>query len=993
MRLLSVLLVSLSFVCSAAAQKEYGFDNRKPSGQPYLSPQETVKRMKVPPGFSVKLFAAEPLMVNPIAMTIDEKGRVWIIESFEYPKRTPKGKAPRDRIIILEDTDGDGIADKRTVFAEGKDFPVTKERAEKGLGAFDMASGLEVGYGGCYVGAPPYLWHIKGKDKAEGFEIVASGFGSQDTHETLNTFTWGPDGWLYGLHGVFTISKVKPGEPRASAPGGAPGEPIDLDAGVWRYHPRTKKFEIFAEGTSNPWGMDFNSQGECFLCCCVIPHLFHMVPGGIYIKQGGKPSHNPYAYGAFKEICDHTFHKESGWAHAGLLCLDAPHMPKEFQSSVIIGSIHGCSIKRNTLKPNGSTFTASRADDFLVSGDKNFRPIQMRWVPDGSILVSDWHDQNPCHQTNPDDWDYDRGRIYRIVPPKPEKSVRESEMPFQLRNRARLAMEKLKRKSAPQHFFTATGFNIGNPNALAELGDSVLRDNLVEYQSAIFNRCPEVARVGLQSQYESMRIWAIRTLTDGNALNSTQLNLLKELVKNEKSPKVLLEVAAAMLRSGNSISQMTVLSELYQKPGIASDPLIPFMLWLATERELTNHRDAVLTWMSKNAVGNELIATHLLSRTIRRLSATGKLDDLSACLKLIQASQDNTFCAKALVGMAEGMKGRKVKGIDQWSDLAAQLIRRNNPDITRLVRTLSSSFYDATSVPHHLATLSKPSPDPRERIDAIEDLAFMQAAEGLPLIIKTMHTDPIETVRLAAARSLVAYEQPTLARDVLEQWKTYPPRVRAELINTLRSRRPWAKVMMEAVGSKVIDRSEMHNNVALAIRQFKDKELNELLDKHYGVFRDTPPDVESVLAKLRKEIPAKQGNFANGKEVYVKHCQQCHKFEGLGHEVGPTLDGAERSREYLLINIVDPNRVVGTPYFIRTIVLKNGKVITGILAEEDSTTIRLKRENAVIEVIVKADIEEQSTSTKSLMPEGLPNNMTIQELRDLIRYLEPTSKK
>ena len=287
--------------------------------------------------------------------------------------------------------------------------------------------------------------------------------------------------------------------------------------------------------------MDFNSQGECFICACVIPHLYHMVPGGIYIKQGGKPSHNPYAYGAIKEICDHTFHKESGWAHAGLLCLDAPHMPKEYQNSVIFGSIHGCSIKQNILKPNGSTFTASRGDDFLVSGDKNFRPIQMRWAPDGSILVSDWHDQNPCHQTNPDDWDYEHGRIYRIVPPKPETPIKTSEMPYQLRTQARLAMESPKKKAASQHFFSTASYQAGNPKVVP-LQESVFRNNLVEFQSAIFNQCPEVARVGLDSQFESNTyLGDALSLTDGNALGGAQRSLLKQIVKAESSPRVLLE--------------------------------------------------------------------------------------------------------------------------------------------------------------------------------------------------------------------------------------------------------------------------------------------------------------------------------------------------------------------------------------------------------------------------------------------------------------------
>src|SRR3954464_12957689 len=401
------LLAVLLLAPAAAAQKEFGFDNRKPSGQPYLTPAETVAKMKVAPEFEGKLFAGEPDCVNPIAFTIDEKGRVWVVECFEYPSRAGK-KVPRDRIVILEDTDGDGVCDKRTVFAEGKDFPVTEERKKAGLGAFDMASGIEVGHGGVFVGAPPYLWFIENKDDKPGkFDVLLKGFGSQDTHETLNTFQWGPDGWLYGLHGIFTNSAVKPGDQ-------LDGPEARINGGIWRYHPKQKKFEIFAEGTSNPWGMDWrNTDGQFILACCVIPHLYHMVPGGIYRRQGGT-SYNPYAYGYIQEISDHTFHRESGWAHAGLISLDVPHMPERFRNSVIFGSIHGCSIKQNILKPNGSTFTASRGDDFLVSGDKNFRPINMKWGPAGDIYVIDWHDQHPCHQTNPDDWDYDHGRVYRI---------------------------------------------------------------------------------------------------------------------------------------------------------------------------------------------------------------------------------------------------------------------------------------------------------------------------------------------------------------------------------------------------------------------------------------------------------------------------------------------------------------------------------------------------------------------------------------------------
>src|SRR5262249_15308175 len=162
-------------------------------------------------------------------------GRLWVVECFEYPRRTPRGKKPRDRIKILEDTDGDGKCDKVTVWAEGQSLPV----------GWDLATGIEVGNGGVYLGAAPYLFFLKdgkGTGKCDTQEILLKGFGSEDTHETLNTFTWGPDGKLYGLHGIFTNSRV---------------EGVRMNAAVWRYDAPARKFDVFAEGTSNPWGLDF----------------------------------------------------------------------------------------------------------------------------------------------------------------------------------------------------------------------------------------------------------------------------------------------------------------------------------------------------------------------------------------------------------------------------------------------------------------------------------------------------------------------------------------------------------------------------------------------------------------------------------------------------------------------------------------------------------------------------------------------------------------
>ncbi len=260
-----------------------------------LQPLDAAAAMTVPEGFHVQLAAGEPLVHQPIAMAFDHRGRLWVAEAHTYPIRAPEGQG-EDRIIILEDTDQDGDFDSRKVFIEG----------------LNLVSGMEVGFGGVWVGAAPYLMFIPdrdGDDQPDGKpEILLDGFGYHDTHETLNAFIWGPDGWLYGCHGVFTHSKV-----------GKPGTPDErrtpLNCGVWRYHPVRHEFEMFARGTSNPWGVDFNEYGQAFITACVIPHMYHIIQGARYQRQGGQ-HFNPHLYDDIKTIADHAHYAGNIRDHA-----------------------------------------------------------------------------------------------------------------------------------------------------------------------------------------------------------------------------------------------------------------------------------------------------------------------------------------------------------------------------------------------------------------------------------------------------------------------------------------------------------------------------------------------------------------------------------------------------------------------------------------------------------------------------------------------------
>lgn len=997
-------LVLLVGSAPVLAQKEHGFDNRKPSGQPYLKPEETVARMKVADGFEVNLFAAEPQLVNPIAMTVDEKGRVWVVECFEYPKRTAKGKMPRDRVKILEDTDGDGVCDKVTTFIEGKDFPVP----------FDLASGIEVGNGGVYLGAPPYLFFIENKDDKPGkIEILLKGFGSQDTHETLNTFQWGPDGRLYGLHGVFTYSEVTPGQ--------GDGPTTRLNAAVWRYDTKTKKFEVFAEGTSNPWGMDWrNTDGQFILCCCVIPHLFHMVPGGNYKRQGGLPS-NPYVYGEIKEICDHTFHKESGWAHAGLISLDTPMMPEKYRNSVIFGSIHGCSIKQNILKPNGSSYTASRGDDFLVSGDKNFRPINLRWGHNGEIYCIDWHDQNPCHQTNADDWDYARGRVYRIQPKglktkKAEdlgkKSNKElfgllnEDNPYRYRTAIRLVGERNPTRKSIQELIPENDTESGESKRKWQLriermasrmangpdysgkSEKDVEDLVFGMQSLIRGAEDAYKAAGKEapnSDRMSIETW-IRHLGEQLKLDPFIVKqLLPPIAANIKSPSIRRELCSAAIHSAEPL--VDLLHALANRREDAADPVIPQLLWIAYEPVLAKNPEDELRWLRENAPGNLLITDTIVPRAMRRLIATGKREDVGLCVAFIADLTDSGVRAKALDALVSAIGNRTVDAPHEWPTAQEKLAIDSNADVKRLTGSLAIKFRDAEAIHKAMAVAGDAEKyKTPERVAAVRDLAVVRSPGTVPFLMELVRGKNDDALKTEAIRALGGIDVPKISQDLLAVWTNLSPANRNEVVQILAGRRDWAADLVAAVAAKKVARTDLNDNVALRIQALKDPKLTAEVEKHWGRFRPTPAELNALMDKMRGELAAAPGSFNRGKLVFDNQCAKCHKFDGRGSEVGPSIEGAGRDIEYLLINVLDPNRVIGAPYFMRTVNLLNGRVETGVLQAEDGQSITLKTENAVLKQIQKKDIDDVKVQEKSLMPEGLGNNMSVQDFRDLVRY-------
>ncbi|MBM3829141.1 MAG: dehydrogenase [Verrucomicrobia bacterium] len=597
-----------------------------------LSPEESVKAMTLPPGFKVTVFAAEPDVKQPIAMCIDDRGRIWVIENYTYPIRKP-GDQGDDRIVVFEDTDGDGKHDKRTVFIEG----------------LNLASGIEWGFGGVFVGAAPWLLHIpvketdKGPQPAGEPKRLLEGFAWHDTHEMLNTFTWGPDGWLYGCHGVFTHSHVK-------VAGAPDSERQFINAGVWRYQPVKKRFEVFAEGTSNPWGIDFNEYGHCFIEACVIPHLFHMIQGGRYHRQAGQhyaptieearrvaanyfdqsfspqqgqPENsysfkdakvqpiNPFIYDDLKTIADHRHYLGAtphggnarsdaaggGHAHAGLMCYLGGSWPKEYHGKLFIGNIHGQRLNVDVPERKGSGYVGKHAPDFLNFNDRASQTLNQMIDQDGNVFVIDWYDRQQCHnQRDPNVHDRSNGRIYKIsygnkkaTQPDLAKASDEELVKrltdsneWHARHARRVLQERYPLRADLGHSMLPAPTSAGLARILLDSKDNVyrLRALWTLHNHGVQKGYNPVDR--LKDADATLRAWTIQLLCEDKNPGDAALKEFARLAKEDPSPVVRLYLASACQRL--TVAQRAPIVEaLLAHAEDADDHNLPLMYWYATE--------------------------------------------------------------------------------------------------------------------------------------------------------------------------------------------------------------------------------------------------------------------------------------------------------------------------------------------------------------------------------------------------------------------------
>jgi putative heme-binding domain-containing protein len=966
----------------SAEPNPYGQD-RAPN--PPRSPREAIAAMTVPPGFQVELVAGEPDIVNPVAMTFDERGRIWITESLEYPRREP-GKG-RDRVKVLEDTDGDGRADRFTVFADGLNIP----------------SGIAVGHGGVWVANSPDLLFLQDRDgdgRADVREVVVTGFGRDDTHELPNSLTWGPDGWLYGWNGVFNPSKVALHN----------GKTYSFTCAIFRIHPKTRVFEIWCEGTSNPWGIAIDPEGSFFASACVIDHLWHLVETGYYIRQGGP--YPPYTW----PIGSIVAHKHQKAAYCGIHYFDSPAYPPQYRDRLYMGNIHGNCINVDVLETIGSTYRARPAPDFLHAHDAWFMPVSQKTGPDGCLYILDWYDRYHCYQdANRDPGGIDRlkGRLYRVRYNGTPRRVG-----FDLGKASDddliklLASPNVYDRDIAQRLLTERA----SPVIRAKL-ESLVLDATAPRKARLHGLWALIGsgplepgfHVRLMNEHDpALLAWAVRAAGNQGRVEPAIQERLADLGRNSA-----LEVRLQAAIAGRKLQAADPLPILLNALLYASDPLIPHVVWrnlqpLLEERQLDVARLleelASLPADNPRRVNNPLKG--VAPWAIERIMASPKADARVVRVLLRSIVRDEEML-EALDRVAERMREANpspqlTKGLrEELSRLLGRRVANAGDPVVVGIRIVLSYCGDLESLKAVLQIARTPctNADPRLherealRFKAVQAVLYRRTPGLIRQLIEAILAEDESKSSLQFRGKVIAaldsLDDPEVAPILLRAMPIFPAQLKPRAIELLTERPIWARPLLAAISSKQIPQTALSVTQLRKLVQFKDPELARNVKALWGTIRDgRNPQREQVVDQMRRLIRATPGDPVAGQSVFNKLCAQCHKIYGEGQEVGPDITSDGRNDfEQLLSNVFDCNLVIGPGYQATTVATTDGRILSGLLSEDGRDRVVLRLQGGKLETIPRAQIDEMKTSAVSLMPDDVEKQLAPQEIADLFAFL------
>jgi len=958
-----------------------------------MAPEQALQSFVLPPNLSIELLLAEPEVSQPLEITFDHKGRLWVVQYSQYPY--PKGlkvtgidhhlraqydKVPApppeavqgaDKITFFEDTDGDGVYDTSTDAITG----------------LNIATAVEFGRGHIWVLNPPSLLAYPDTDDnglPDGPPVVhLKGFGLEDTHAVANSLRWGPDGWLYGATGSTVTSNISS---KNTANVAFQGQ------GIWRYHPEKEEFELFSEGGGNTFHVEIDSKGRIYSGDNgAQTRGQYYKQGAYYVKNWGKhgPLTNAYAFGFLRNMPLQG--DQVRFTHAWIQ-YEGGSLEGFNQKLIAINPLQNF-LQLSELIVDGSTFRTVDIDRLVETDDHWFRPVDIKAGPDGAIYLADWYDSRLSHIDPQDNWHKSSGRIYRLYQnhQKPLPAFDISSYSSQELIGLLSHENKWFRQQALRQFGDRKDPKVAVPLARilkSETGQLALESLWALNLSGHFD--DQIAKLALSHANPYVRMWAVRLLGDTRLIPDQVFQAVERMLSVEQHPEVLSQLACTAKRLPGP-QAVSIIQGLLNKPGMETDPDNPLLTWWAIESAMSKSQQSIVELYKNSKLWDTPLSQQIiLPRIAQKLMMLGTGVSLTACGQLLSLAPDVDLAKPVIEGIQEGIAttdlqtlprelttemNKYLKAVGQ-APLALQLRERNQ-----------------TAINSALEVIANPLAAVGDRVTYIKIIGEASIEEAIPVLLKLVADTNVKTsIRKTAIEALGRFQDPAIGAKVAS---LYPDKLRAEpalrvaAFDLFSSRKTWAEPFLRMISeTRQVQPSDVPDPVIRQFQLLDQQEINVLIDT---IWPDLPVDNQLKLEtakRIQQAVTSQTPNLTNGRMLYLRQCGSCHKLNQEGGIIGPDLTGYDRSNlQYLITNIIDPNVDIREGYVNYQVITADGRNIVGTIADRSSELLLIKSFGGTEFRIPSQQVKQLKAQNISIMPEKLLDNLSVKELCDLFGYL------
>lgn len=946
---------------------------------PPTPPQEAVKKFKHRSDVAIDLMAHEPIVEQPLYASWDSKGRMWVTQYRQYqfpaglkivsydqhlrakfdkvPLPPPRGDKGADKITVFEDTDGDGFFDKH----------------EDVITGLNIASAALHGMGRIWVLNPPYLLSYPDADfdaKPDGDpEVELSGFGLEDTHSVATNLQWGMDGWLYGANGSTTTGNVSSANTKNVKWEGQC---------IWRYHPKKKTFEIYAEGGGNTFSLDIDSKGRIFSGTNGATRGMHYEQGSYGIKGWGKhgPLTNPYAFGWFEHMRHEGDNKRFPQAFA---IYEGGLLGSAYEGKIIAPNALQNLVYVSQLIPDGSTFRTKDEEQLMTTTDRWFRPVWAGVGPDGGFYMADWYDTRLSHVSPVDDWHKTSGRIYRVRPASGAPKLK----PFDLSKAS--GEELLGYLSHQNEWFRKQAVHEIAWRNLTELAPKLKA--LPQSMETLWalDALGAVDEVPLSSKDPYIRRWAVKMIGEGHGGSA---DTLVRLAKEEKHP----EVRAQILATAKKLDAKSALPLLWSGEADDESGHLPLLAWWALESKAEKEREAVFAFLKSDAafLKTKLFRDHLAEKLAKRYALAGGEENLNSCAELLALTTDVDIRSTFVRGIASAFEGAEMPKLPEALQKALNdyMAKQSGGDLTLALRS-----GNAEALKNALKLLSDAKATNTARIAIAKTLAELGKNDAVMPMVAILKSSAAPSLKRGILQAAAKFDDKRIPEALLLGWEGQiagDKALREDALRVMAGRKEWAQILMNFVNEWKVPAKHFTIDIVRQLSLHKDADIDAGIEKHWkGLLATGPtPEKKKEAERIKAVLKTGLGDADKGKIQFMARCFACHKLFGEGGAIGPELTGYDRANvDFWLDNLFTPSLEIREGFGAYTVKTKGGQLLTGLMDAQDANGIVLKDLAGNKTAVKQADIEKLEASPVSLMPEGLTAGMSDADLKDFFAYL------